>query len=397
MPQAGDPVIVGAARTPIGRFQGALKDVPAPELGAVAIREALRRARIAPDKVDEVLMGNVLQAGLGQAPARQASLRAGLSPSVGATTINKVCGSGLKAVMLGAAMLCAGDAEVIVAGGMESMNGAPYLLPQARFGYRLGEGKLVDALIYDGLWCAVEQQHMGLLAEHTADRYGISREEMDAFALRSHERAIAAMDRGAFTAEIAPLSVRGRDGEETLFDRDECPRRDTSLEKLARLAPAFHPQGRITAGNASCIADGAAALVLMRREGADALGCTPLARIVSYAQAAVEPKEIFSAPIYAVRKALQRAQLELSDIDLIELNEAFAAQALADGRALGLDWERVNVNGGAIALGHPIGASGARVLVTLLYALRERRLKRGLAALCLGGGEAVAMIVELEE
>lgn len=397
MPQADDLVIVGAARTPIGRFQGALKDVPAPELGAVAIREALRRAGVDPATVDEVLMGSVLQAGLGQAPARQASLRAGLPPSVGATTINKVCGSGLKAVMLGAAMLCAGDAEVVVAGGMESMNGAPYLLPQARFGYRLGEGKLVDALVHDGLWCAIEQQHMGLLAEHTADRYGINREEMDAFALRSHERAIAAMDRGAFTAEIAPVSVRGRDGEEVLFARDECPRRDTSLEKLARLAPAFHPQGRVTAGNASCIADGAAALVIMRRERAEALGCAPLARIVSYAQAAVAPREIFSAPIHAVRKVLERAHLELADMQLVELNEAFAAQALTDGRALGLDWERVNVNGGAIALGHPIGASGARVLVTLLHALKERRLRRGLAALCLGGGEAVAMIVELEE
>ena len=396
MPQADDLLIVGAARTPIGRFQGALKDVPAPELGAVAIREAVRRAGIDPAIVDEVLMGCVLQAGLGQAPARQASLRAGLPSGVGATTINKVCGSGLKAVMLGAAMLSVGDAEVIVAGGMESMNGAPYLLSQARFGYRLGEGKLVDSLVYDGLWCALEQQHMGLLAEHTADVYGIGREEMDAFALRSHERAIAAMDRGAFTAEIAPVLVRGRDGREALFACDECPRRDTSLEKLARLAPAFHPQGRITAGNASSIADGAAALVIMRRERARELGCAPLARIISYAQAAVEPREIFSAPVYAVRKVLQRARLGLADMELIELNEAFAAQTLADGRALGLDWERVNVNGGAIALGHPIGASGARVLVTLLYALKERGLRRGLAALCLGCGEAVAMVVERE-
>jgi len=346
--------------------------------------------------VDEVLLGNVLQAGLGQAPARQASLRGGLPVGVGATTINKVCGSGLKAVMLGAAMLRAGDAQVVVAGGMESMNGAPYLLPQARFGYRLGEGSLVDSLVYDGLWCAIEQQHMGLLAEHTAEVYGIGREEMDAFALRSHERAIAAIARGAFAAEIVPVAVPERHDKVALFAVDECPRRDTSLEKLAQLQPVFCPQGRVTAGNASSIADGAAAVVLMRRERARELGCAPLARIISYAQAAVEPREIFSAPIQAVRKALQGARLELADIELVELNEAFAAQALADGRVLGLDWERVNVNGGAIALGHPIGASGARILVTLLYALRERGLKRGLAALCLGGGEAVALIVENE-
>ena len=397
MPQADSVLIVSAARTPIGRFQGALKDVPASELGATAIREAIRRAGIDPAAIDEVLMGNVLQAGAGQAPARQASLRAGLPVGVGATTINKVCGSGLKAVMLGAAMLHAGDAEVIVAGGMESMNSAPYLLPQARFGYRLGEGKLVDSMVYDGLWCAIEQQHMGLLAEHTAEVHGISREEMDAFALCSHERAIAAIERGAFAQETVPVAVRERNGQTGLFTTDECPRRDTTLGKLAQLPPAFRAEGRVTAGNASIIADGAAALVIMRRERARELGCLPLAKIISYAQVAVEPREILSAPIHAVRKVLGGAHLGLADVQLIELNEAFAAQVLADGQALGLDWERVNINGGAIALGHPIGASGARVLVTLLYALRERKLKRGLAALCLGGGEAVAMIVELEE
>jgi len=396
MPQGDEIVIVGAARTPLGRFQGALKDIPAFELGATALRGAIRRAGIDPATVDEVLLGNVLQAGLGQAPARQASLRARLPVSVGATTINKVCGSGLKAVMLGAAMLRTGDAGVIVAGGMESMNGAPYLLPQARFGYRLGEGSLVDSMVHDGLWCAIEQQHMGNLAEHTAEVYGIGREEMDAFALRSHERAVAAIERGAFAAEIVPVPVPERREKVALFSVDECPRRDTSLVKLAQLPPAFCAQGRVTAGNASSIADGAAALVLMRRERARELGCAPLARIIAYAQAAVEPREIFSAPIQAVRKVLESARLELADMELVELNEAFASQALADGRALGLDWERVNVHGGAIALGHPIGASGARILVTLLYALRERGLKRGLAALCLGGGEAVAMIVESE-
>jgi len=396
MSQAEEIIIVGAARTPLGRFQGALRDVPAYELGATALREAIRRAGIDPAMVDEVLLGNVLQAGEGQAPARQASLRAGLPASVGATTINKVCGSGLKAVMLGAAMLRAGDAQVVVAGGMESMDGAPYLLSQARFGYRLGEGKLVDSMVHDGLWCAIEQQHMGNLAEHTAEVYGISREEMDAFALRSHERAVAAIARCAFAAEIVPVAVPERRDKVALFSVDECPRRDTSLEKLAQLPPVFCAQGRVTAGNASSIADGAAALVLMRRERARELGCALLARIVSYAQAAVEPREIFSAPIQAIRQVLQNARLELADMELVELNEAFAAQALADGRALGLDWERVNVHGGAIALGHPIGASGARILVTLLYALRERGLKKGLAALCLGGGEAVAMIVESE-
>jgi acetyl-CoA C-acetyltransferase len=312
-------------------------------------------------------------------------------------TLNKVCGSGLKAVMTAAAMLRAGDAGVVVAGGMESMNGAPYLLPQARFGHRLGDSRLVDSLVHDGLWCSLEHEHMGLLAERTAEAYGVTREEMDAFSLRSQQRAVAAIDRGAFAAEIVPVNLSvHHHGTPIILSIDECPRRDTTLEKLGQLPPAFRPGGRVTAGNASPIADGAAALVVMRRERARELGCLPMARIVAYGQAAVPPGEIFAAPIDAVRKVLGGAAMSLAEIDLIELNEAFAAQALADGQALGLDWERVNVNGGAIALGHPIGASGARTLVTLLHALAERKLKKGLVVLCLGGGEAVAMIVERE-
>lgn len=396
MPQASDIVIVSATRTAIGRFRGTLKGVPVTRLGAAVIREAVGRAGLQGPLIDEVLMGNVLQAGVGQGPARQASIGAGLPPAVGATTINKVCGSGLKAVMLGSAMLFAGDASVIVAGGMESMNQAPYLLPKARFGYRMGEGELLDAMVNDGLWCAVEQQHMGMAAEWIAEAYRVRREEMDAYALRSHRRAIAAIDGGAFTREIVPVTVDQPRGPPLVLATDECPRRDTSLEKLAHLTPAFREGGCVTAGNASSIADGAAAVVIMRRERAGELGCAPLARIIRYAQAAVPPGEIFAAPIYATRKVLDQAGMDLADVDLIEINEAFAAQILADGKALGLDWDKLNVNGGAIALGHPIGASGARILVTLLHALRKRSLQTGLAALCLGGGEAVAMIVELE-
>jgi len=394
MPTADD--IVSAARTAIGRFQGTLKDMPAIDLGAVVIAEAVRRAGVAPALVSEVLMGMVLQAGAGQAPARQASLKAGLPQSVGAVTINKVCGSGLKAAMLGAAMLRAGDARVIVAGGMENMNQAPYLLPQGRYGYRLGDGQIVDAAVRDGLWCSIEHQHMGLSAEWVAEVFGVSREAMDAYALRSHQRAAAAQDRGAFQREIAPVRAPQPRGAAIEFAADECFRRDPSLEKLAKLAPAFRPDGRVTAGNASGLSDGAAALVLMRRDVARELGCAPLARIVGYDQAAVAPLEIFTAPAFAIRRVLQKTGLTLADLDLIELNEAFAAQVLANGQALDLDWDKVNVNGGAIALGHPIGASGARVLATLLYALAERGQERGLASLCLGGGEAVAMIVEME-
>jgi len=396
MGQGHDLVIVAATRTAIGRFQGALRDIPVTQLGAVALGESMRRAGIDPSLVDEVLMGNVLQSGVGQAPARQSALLAGLPSQVGATTLNKVCGSGLKALMLGAAMIRAGDASVILAGGMESMNGAPYLLAHARFGYRLGNSTMVDALVHDGLWCAMEHQHMGLAAEWIAETYQVSRQAMDAYALSSHQRALAALDRGAFRGEIVPVALPSSRGSPGVLDTDECPRRDTSPEKLAHLAPAFRPDGLVTAGNSSAIADGAAAAMIMRRDRALELGCVPLARIVAYGQAAVPPREIFTAPIYAVRRVAALAGMSLQDLDLIELNEAFAAQVVADVQALDLDWNKVNVNGGAIALGHPIGASGCRILVTLLHALRERNLEHGMAVACLGGGEAVAMIVEAE-
>ncbi|MGC8787726.1 MAG: acetyl-CoA C-acetyltransferase [Anaerolineae bacterium] len=393
----GQVVITSAVRTAIGRFQGMLSTVPAPELGAVVIREAVRRAGIDPAQVDEVLMGNVIQAGEGQAPARQAAIKAGLPPSVGATTINKVCGSGLKAVMFAAQAIIAGDANIVVAGGMENMTMGPYLLPQARQGYRLGNGVLVDATVHDGLWCPFENQHMGNAAEWIAREYGLTRQELDEYALGSHQKAIAAIQAGKFKAEIVPVEVAQRKGPPLIFDTDECPRADTSLEALGKLRPAFQEGGMVTAGNSPGITDGAAAVVVMSEDTAFALGVRPLARITGYAQAAVEPLRIFTAPIFAVQKLLQKTGYRLADIDLIEINEAFAAQVLADGKALGFDWGKVNVHGGAIALGHPIGASGARVLVTLVHALMARGLKTGLATLCLGGGEAVAMTIELVE
>ncbi len=389
-----DVVIVSAARTPIGRFLGALSPLGATDLGAAAIREAVQRARIEGAFVDEVLMGNVVSAGLGQAPARQAAIRAGLPPTVGATTLNKVCGSGLKAVMWGAQQIALGDARIIVAGGMESMSNAPYLLPNARTGFRLGDARAVDAVIRDGLWCAFEDRHMGDAAEFIAEQFDISRQQMDEFALASHRKAVAAIDVGAFQHEIVPLQVPAKRGAVTV-DRDECPRADTSLEALAALKPAFRPNGKVTAGNAPGLSDGAAALVLMSGRQAREMGRRPLARITGYAQAAVEPKWLFIAPAYAIRALLERTHLSLADIDLLEVNEAFAAQVLADGKELGWDWERLNVRGGGVALGHPIGASGARVLVTLLYALRSLGKARGVASLCLGGGEAVALSVEL--
>lgn len=390
------PVIVSACRTPIGRFGGSLATTPAMQLGAIAIREAVRRAGIDGALVDEVLMGNVVSAGLGQAPARQAAIAAGLpADSVRATTINKICGSGLKTVMLASAMIRAGDADIIVAGGMENMNMCPYLLKQARTGYRMGNGELIDAMIHDGLWCAFENQHMGNSAEWVARAYGITRQMQDEFAYRSHQKAIAAQDAGKFKAEIVPVELKGKKGEVTLFDTDECPRRDTSLEALAKLKPAFDPAGTVTAGNAPGITDGAAAVVVMSLHKAEQLGITPIARITGYDQAGVKPLEIFTAPIFAVRRLMEKTGKTINDYDLIEANEAFAAQCLADGKGLGWDESRVNVNGGAIALGHPIGASGTRVLVTLLYALKDRGLKTGLATLCLGGGEAVALSVEM--
>jgi acetyl-CoA C-acetyltransferase len=389
-----DIVIVAAARTPIGKFQGTYKDVPAPELGAAAIRAVLQRAGIDPALVDECIMGNVVSAGLGQAPARQAALKGGLPESVGALTINKVCGSGLKAVMLAAALLRSGEAQLVVAGGMENMSRAPYLLSQARSGYRLGNGELQDALVHDGLWCAVEQHHMGNSAEWIARRFEVSREAQDAFALQSHQRAVAAQDSGAFEAEIAPVDVPAGRGETTTVTSDEPPRRDSDARQLAGLRPAFAPDGSVTAGNAPGITDGAAALLVTSAGHAAELGLRPIARVLASAQAAVAPLELFTAPVFAVQRLMQRSNTTLNDYDLFEINEAFAAQAVQNGRALGIDWDRLNVHGGAIALGHPIGASGARVLVTLINALQRRGGGRGLAALCLGGGEAVAMAVE---
>ena len=391
-----EAVIVSAVRTPVGRFQGTLVPLSASDLGGVAVRAAVDRSGVDPASIDEVLMGNVVLAGQGQAPARQAAIKAGLPPSIGATTVNKICGSGLKTVMLAAAMIAAGDGDVFVAGGMESMNNSPYLLRKARFGYRLGDGKLVDAMVFDGLWCAFENHHMGNSAEWIAREYSLTREELDEYAYNSQMKAVAAIDEGRFKDEIVPVEVPQRRKPPIVLDTDEVPRRDSSLEKLARLKPAFDPDGIVTAGNAPGITDGAAATVVMSRARAEELGIQPLARVVAYDQAAVEPLKIFTAPIFAVRKVLAKTETTVDDYDLIEMNEAFAAQCLADGRAVGVDWDKVNVNGGAIALGHPIGCSGTRVLVTLIYALRQRGLKRGLATLCLGGGEAVAMAIELE-
>jgi len=388
-------VIVGAARTPIGKFQGAMSTVSAPELGATAIRAAVARAGIEPASIDEVLMGNVVSAGEGQAPARQAAIGAGLPVTVGASTVNKICGSGLKTVMLAAQAIRSGDGEVFVAGGMESMNQIPYYLLNGRFGYRMGNADLVDGMIHDGLWCAFEKHHMGNSAEWIAREYGVTRQAQDEFSLESHRRAVAAMDEGRFAAEIAPVEIAQRKGPALVIDTDETPRRDTTLEALARLRPAFETGGTVTAGNAPPISDGGAAVVVMNGERARATGVKPLARVTGYAQAAVKPLELFTAPIFAVRRLLERLDVGIDYFDLIEVNEAFASQTIADGRALGMDWAKVNVNGGAIAMGHPIGCSGSRVLVTLLYALQQRGLRTGLATLCLGGGEAVALSVEM--
>ncbi len=401
----GGVYLVSAARTPIGKFAGALADVPAVELGGVAIRAAFERSGLpAETPVDEVLMGQVLQAGAGQAPARQAALRAGLPVTTSATTINRVCGSALKAIMLGAAEIRAGDADVVVAGGMESMNGAPYLLPRARFGYRLGDGSLMDATVHDGLWCAFEDCHVGTHAERTAISEKVSRQDQDEFALLSHQHAVAAIDEGRFVDEIAPVIIRDAKGRETVVSVDEGPRRDSTIEALARLKPAFAlpdgedrgdaTSGTVTAGNAPGITDGAAATIVASERTVERYGLKPLARIVGYAQAEVEPKWLFLAPVAGVRRLLDRIELPIEAFDLIEINEAFAAQALADGRELGFDWSKVNVNGGAIALGHPIGASGARIVATLLYELQRRQGRYGLATLCLGGGGSVAAAFE---
>ncbi len=387
-----EAVIVSAARTPIGKFLGALSSFSATELGAIAIREAVQRAGVPGDQIEEVIMGNVVSAGVGQAPARQAAIRAGLPDDLPAVTINKVCGSGLKAVMLAAQAIRAGDADLIVAGGMESMSNAPYLLPGARTGYRLNDQKVVDAVVHDGLWCAFEDIHMGSEAEIIAEKFGISRQAQDAFALQSHQRAHAATEAGRFKDEIVPVQVAQKKGTITV-DRDESIRPDTSLEALAALKPAFKKDGTVTAGNAPGLNDGGAALVIASRQRAEALGLPILARITGYASAAITPKYIFAAPPRAVNRLLERTGLKPGDFDLIEINEAFAAQVLANGKELDWDWNRVNVNGGAVALGHPIGASGARVLTTLLYELRRRGGGHGLATLCLGGGGAVALSI----
>jgi acetyl-CoA C-acetyltransferase len=388
-----DALLLSAARTPVGKYLGALADVPAPQLGAVAAAEALRRARVPPDRVDEVILGNVLQAGVGQNPARQAALKAGLPDTVAAFTVNKVCGSGLKAVMLAAQAIRAGDADLVVAGGMESMSRAPYLLLGARTGWKVGDQKVVDAMVHDGLWCAFECWHMGEAAEHIASKCGVTRTEQDRFSAQSHRRAAAAWESGAFNAEVVPVTV-GSGPKAKTVSRDEGIRPDSTAEALAKLKPAFRDAGTVTAGNASQLSDGAAAVVVASARAAERLGARPLARIVAYATSGIDPKDIFLAPVAAVRRVLERAGLGLADIDLFELNEAFAAQMLACGGELKLDESKVNVHGGAIALGHPIGASGARVLVTLLYALEQCGRRRGLAALCLGGGNAVAMVVE---
>jgi acetyl-CoA C-acetyltransferase len=388
------PVIVSAARTPIGKFLGALAPLSAPELGAVAIRAALERAGIDGSEVQEVIMGNVVQGGVGQAPARQALLKAGIPSTVSAVTINKVCGSGLKAVMLAAQAVKAGDAEVIVAGGMESMSNAPFYVYGMRNGVKLGDQTMVDGMIKDGLWCSSCDVHMGGHAEYTARKAGVSRAAQDEFAAASHRKAVEAQRAGRFAAEIAPVTVSGRKGD-TIVDTDEGPRADSTADALAKLKPAFAKGegATVTAGNASSLNDGAAALVVTSQAYAEAHGLPVLGRVRAYATGAGNPQELFFAPITAVRNLMKKEGSSIGDFDLIEANEAFASQALADGAGLEWDWDRVNVNGGAIALGHPIGASGARVLTTLLYALQDRNLRTGLATLCLGGGDAVALSV----
>jgi acetyl-CoA C-acetyltransferase len=389
-----EPVIISACRTAIGKFQGSLAPFSAVDLGAFAVREAVRRAAIDPSLVDEIIMGNVVSAGLGQNPARQAGLKGGLANRVAAMTINKVCGSGLKAVALAAQAIETGNSEIVVAGGMESMTNCPYLLPQARAGMRWGHAKVLDSMITDGLWDAYEDFHMGMTGELVAEKYGITRQRQDAYAVESHRRAIDAIKNCRFKDEIVPISLKQKKGEPVVFATDESPRADTSLEALAKLRPAFKPDGTVTAGNAPGTNDGAAAVVVTSLERAHELGKSPMARIVGQAVSGVEPKWVMMAPVDAVRILLRKLNWKIEDVDLFELNEAFAVQAIAVIQELGLDPGKTNVNGGAVALGHPIGASGARVLVTLLYEMARRNAKRGVAALCLGGGNAVALAVE---
>jgi acetyl-CoA C-acetyltransferase len=389
-----EAVIVSAVRLPTGKFLGALKDFTAPQLGALVVREAVVRAGIDPASVDECIMGNVVSAGLGQAPARQAALRAGLPESVAALTINKVCGSGLKAVMLAAQGIATGDIDVAVAGGMESMSNTPYILPRIREGLRMGDGELRDLMIHDGLWCAMDNCHMGISGETVAETYHVTREEQDAYAAESHRRAAAATEAGLFSEEILPVTIPQKKGAPIVIDRDEPIRPDTTAEALGRLKPAFKADGSVTAGNAPGVNDGAAALVVMAAERAQALGREPLGRIVGQATSGLRPGLVMMTPVPAVRKLLEKIGWSADSVDLFELNEAFSVQSVAVVRELGLDMARVNVNGGAVALGHAIGASGARVLTTLLYAMRRRGARRGVATLCLGGGNGVALAVE---
>ncbi len=389
-----EAVIVSAVRTPTGKFLGALKDFTAPQLGALAVAEAVRRARVDPGVVDECIMGNVVSAGTGQNPARQAALRGGLPDHVAALTINKVCGSGLKAVMLAAQGIATGDVDIVVAGGMESMSNCPYLLPRVREGLRLGHGEVIDSMINDGLWCSFEQCHMGNAAETVADRYNVARDAQDAYAARSHHKAAAATEAGDFNEEILPISVPQKNGPPRIFDRDESIRPETSVDALAQLKPAFRKDGSVTAGNAPAVNDGAAALVVMAADRAKGLGIAPLARIVGQATSGLPPKLVLMTPVEAVQRLAQKVGWDLKDVDLFELNEAFAVQAVAVIDELGIDPDKVNVHGGAVALGHAIGSSGARILTTLLYALKRRGLKRGIATLCLGGGNGVALAVE---
>jgi acetyl-CoA C-acetyltransferase len=389
-----EAVIISATRTAIGKFQGALKPFTAPQLGSIAVRHAIERAGIDAAQVDEVIMGNVLQAGLGQNPARQAALHAGCPDKVAALTINKVCGSGLKSVILAAQSIALGDNDLIVAGGMESMSNAPYLLMQGRDGYRMGNGTVIDAMVHDGLWCTFDNWHMGETGEVVSERYGVTRAKQDEYAVSSQQKAVAAINAGKFKDEICRVEIPQRTGEPLIFDTDEGPRADSTIASLAKLKPAFRQNGTVTAGNASTINDGAAALVVTSLNTANRLNRTPLARIVAQATTGVEPKLVMMAPVDAVKKVAARAGWKLADVDLFELNEAFSAQSVALIQQLELDAAKVNVNGGAVALGHPIGASGARVLVTLLHEMQKRNAQRGIASLCLGGGNAVALAVE---
>ncbi|HSE15528.1 MAG TPA: acetyl-CoA C-acetyltransferase [Pyrinomonadaceae bacterium] len=395
MPELNEAVIISAARTPVGKFLGSLKGFSAPELGAIVVRESVKRAGIKPEDVDEVIMGCVIQAGLGQNPARQAALKGGLPSTVAAVTVNKVCGSGLKAVMMAAQGVQLGDSEMVVAGGMESMSNAPYLVPNAREGYRLGNGELLDAMIHDGLWCAFENYHMGCTGEVVADEYKVSRAEQDEFATNSHRKAAAAIKAGKFKDEIVPVEIKQKKGPALLFDTDETVREDTTVEVLGKLKPAFKSEGgTVTAGNAPGVNDGASAVVVTSLRRARELGVEPMAKIVAQAVSGVEPRMVMMAPVEAVRKLLKKTGWSPSEVDLVELNEAFSVAALAVTRELGLDPEKVNVNGGAVALGHAIGQSGSRLLTTILHELKRRDARRGIVSLCLGGGNAVAMAIE---